>query len=66
MVGLGAVLLGGAIALGLDRVIPDAVPVQLEPSRAVTSSALVLVTAALGALASLRRIVRIDPANAIG
>lgn len=66
VVGLGAVLLGGAITLGLDRVIPDAVPVQLEPSRGVASSALVLVTAALGALASLRRIVRIDPANAIG
>lgn len=66
VVGLGAVVLGGAITLGLDRVIPDAIPVQLEPSRAVTSSALVLATAALGGLASLRRIVRIDPANAIG
>ena len=66
VVGLGAVVLGGAIAVGLDRVIPDAIPVQLEPSRAITSSLLVLVTAAVGALASLRRIVRIDPASAIG
>lgn len=65
VVGLGAVVLGGAITLGLDQVIPDAIPVQLEPSRALASSALVLVTAALGALASLRRIVRIDPADAI-
>jgi putative ABC transport system permease protein len=65
LVALGAIMLGGAIALGLARVIPDAVPVQIEAPRALTSSALLLVTAALGALASLRRIVRIDPANAI-
>jgi putative ABC transport system permease protein len=65
VVALGAVVLGGAVTLALEQVIPDAVPVQVEPSRVVTSSVLVLVTAAVGALVSLRRIVRIDPATAI-
>lgn len=65
VVALGAVVLGGTITVVLAQVIPDAVPVQVEPSRVVTSSLLVLVTAAVGALVSLRRIVRIDPATAI-
>lgn len=65
VVALGAVVLGGTITVALAQVIPDAVPVQVEPSRVVTSSLLVLVTAAVGALVSLRRIVRIDPATAI-
>jgi len=65
VVALGAVVLGGAVTFALEQVIPDAVPVQVEPSRVVTSSVLVLVTAAVGALVSLRRIVRIDPATAI-
>jgi putative ABC transport system permease protein len=65
VVALGAVVLGGAITVGLDQVIPDSVPVQLQPSRAFTSSGLLLFAAAIGALASLRRIVRIDPATAI-
>src|SRR5690606_41771765 len=65
VVALGAVVLGGAVTFALEQVIPDAVPVQVEPSRVVTSSVLVLVAAAVGALVSLRRIVRLDPATAI-
>lgn len=61
----GAVLIGGAITLGLAEVIPAAIPVQLEPSRSVASAVLVVVTGALGGLVSLRRIVRVDPATAI-
>lgn len=64
-VAVGAVVLGGAIALGLAAVIPDSIPLQLEPRRVAISTALVVVTAALGSLVSLRRVIRIDPATAI-
>ena len=60
-----AVVAGGALTLGLAQVIPDAIPVQLEPSRSVVSAVLVIATGAAGGLVSLRRIVRVDPATAI-
>jgi putative ABC transport system permease protein len=59
------VLVGGALALALARVVPATIPIELVPSRVVTSALLVVVTGALGALVSLRRIVRVDPATAI-
>ena len=61
----GAVVIGGAIALALREVIPDAIPVQFEVSRLVVSALLVVITGALGAAVSVRRIVRVDPATAI-
>lgn len=61
-----AFAIGGLIALGLAQVIPPEVPVQFEPSRAAFILIGVVVTAAIGGLLSLRRIVRIDPASAIG
>jgi putative ABC transport system permease protein len=64
-VAASAVVIGGALAVAVATVIPDQIPVQLEPSRVITSAALVVVTGALGGLVSLRRIVRIDPATAI-
>jgi putative ABC transport system permease protein len=64
-VAVGAVVLGGAIALGLAAVIPASIPLQLEPRRVLISTGLVVVTAAVGALVSLRRVIRIDPATAI-
>lgn len=65
VVAVAAIVIGGALALALAEVIPDAVPVQLEPSRVLTSAVLVLVTSAAGGLLTLRRIIRIDPAAAI-
>ncbi len=65
-VALGAFALGGAITLVLAQVIPDAVPVEFEVGRAVFIAAAVVVTSVLGALVSLRRIIRIDPASALG
>ena len=65
VVAAGAALIGGAITLALGEVITKGIPVLFEPSRVATSLALVVVTAALGGLLSLRRIVRIDPATAI-
>jgi putative ABC transport system permease protein len=62
----GAFLLGSLVTLGLAQVIPDTVPVRFEPSRGLVAGALLIITAAVGSALSLRRIVRIDPASAIG
>lgn len=61
-----AFAVGGALTLALERGIPAEVPVQLEPSRAVYVGIGLVVTSVLGSALSLRRLVRIDPASAIG
>ena len=66
VVAAGAFVLGGILTLGLLQIVPDGIPLQLEPSRAASTLASVTVAAVVGALVSLRRIVRIDPASAIG
>jgi len=66
VVALGAFALGGLLTVGLLQVVPEGIPLQLEPSRAVSTLASICVAAVVGALVSLRRIVRIDPASAIG
>ncbi len=54
--------LTGALALG----VPASVPVQFTLSRAVFTFAGITVTAVIGGLVSLRRIITVDPAAAIG
>ena len=66
VVAAGAFVLGGLLTLGLLQIVPDGIPLQLEPSRALSTLASITVAAIVGALVSLRRIVRIDPASAIG
>ncbi|MCO8126048.1 ABC transporter permease [Acidimicrobiia bacterium EGI L10123] len=66
VVAAGAFVLGGLLTLGLLQIVPDGIPLQLEPSRALSTLASITVAAVVGALVSLRRIVRIDPASAIG
>lgn len=66
LVALGAFVVGGLLTLGLERVVPADIPLILEPGRAAFTLAAVAVAAVGGALVSLRRIVRIDPASAIG
>ncbi|MFM7616878.1 MAG: FtsX-like permease family protein [Actinomycetes bacterium] len=66
VVAVVALVIGEAVALGLGAVIPREVPLLLEPSRAVTSAISVLVAALVGSAISVRRIIRIDPATAIG
>jgi len=66
LVAAGAVVAGTLVTVLLARLIPQEVPVQLEPGRMVVSGALVVMTSALGGLVTVRRIVRIDPATAIG
>lgn len=65
-VALGAFLIGGALTLGLAQIIPAAVPVQFEVGRALFIAAAVVLTSVVGALVSLRRIIRVDPASALG
>ncbi len=65
-VAVGAFAVGGLLTLGLLQVVPAGIPLQLEPSRAVTTLVSVTIASVFGGLVSLRRIVRIDPATAIG
>ncbi len=65
-VAVGAFVVGGLGTLALLQVIPDGIPLQLEPSRAVTTLVSVTIASVFGGLVSLRRIARIDPATAIG
>lgn len=62
----GAFVLGSLLSLGIAQVTPPDVPLQLVPSRAVFVAVGMFVTAVLGGAVSLRRVVRIDPASAIG
>ncbi len=57
----------GAIVMWLlTFVLPAEVPVALVPSRLVQTGVLLVVMSVLGAVVSLRRVVRVDPASAIG
>ena len=62
-----AVVIAGGLALLLDAVIPPgSIPLDISPRRIVTSAVLLLVAAVVGCAFSLRRVLRVDPASAIG
>lgn len=61
-----AYLVGAIVALGLETVIPAEVPLALTTSRALYVAAGIFAAAVVGGAISLRRIIRIDPASAIG
>jgi putative ABC transport system permease protein len=62
-----AALIGTALAVVLDLVIPPGtIPYTLLPSRVLSSVLFLLVAAVVGCAFSLRRVLRIDPASAIG
>jgi putative ABC transport system permease protein len=62
-----AAAIGVAGTLAFDRLIPaGALPFEASPSRLGSSAALLLVAAVVGCAFSLRRVLRIDPASAIG
>ena len=63
---LVAFVVGGVVAVGLDLLIPPEVPLVVTPGRAVFVAVGIFVAAVIGGAVSLRRIVRIDPASAIG
>ncbi len=56
---------GGVVIGALSLVVPSDFPFQLTPSRLVTTAVGLLLAAIAGSLASLRRVVRTDPASAI-
>ncbi len=59
--------IGAVLALILDLVIPvGSIPFTISPARLAVSGVFLVVAAALGSVFSLRRVLRIDPAEAIG
>jgi putative ABC transport system permease protein len=61
-----AFVLGGLLAVALAQVVPAGIPLELLPSRALFTLAGVLGAALVGSAISLRRIIRVDPATAVG
>jgi putative ABC transport system permease protein len=59
-------VIGGGLAYVLAAAAPPQVPLTLTPSRTVTTLVYLVICAVIGSLLSLRRVVRIDPATAIG
>jgi len=62
----GAIVLGSLLAVALAQVIPDAVPLTLTVGRFVFTAVGLIVAALIGSAISFRRIIRIDPASAVG
>lgn len=62
-----AAVIAGAVGLLLDAVIPaGAIPYELGVGRIASSVVLLLIAAVIGSAFSLRRVLKIDPASAIG
>lgn len=61
-----AVLVGAAFARAMGLVLPDGIPFLFRPETLVVSGLLTITAGVVGALFSLRRISRIDPATALG
>jgi putative ABC transport system permease protein len=67
IVTLVASVLAAAIALAMDAFIPaGAFPFEIGAGRIVTSAVTLLVASVIGCVFSLRRVLKIDPASAIG
>ena len=60
-------MIAGVAVVVLDLVIPPgSIPLYVSAARIVTSIVLMLVAAIVGSAFSLRRVLRIDPASALG
>jgi putative ABC transport system permease protein len=59
-------VLGALLAVAASFGIPPQVPIQLTPARGVEVVAGLIVMSAVGSALSLRRVVKVDPASAIG
>ena len=67
IVALIAAVVGAGCAVLLDVVVPPgAIPYQLLPSRVAISGVALVLAAIVGSAFSLRRVLRVDPASAIG
>jgi putative ABC transport system permease protein len=61
-----AFVIGSLIVVALSAALPAELPLQLTPSRFVFTAIGLVVAAIIGSAISLRRVIRIDPASAIG
>lgn len=61
-----AFVVGALLALAAAAALPAGVPLQLTPSRFVSTFIGLLVAAVLGSAVSLRKVLKVDPASAIG
>jgi putative ABC transport system permease protein len=62
-----AAVIAGTLVVLLDLLLPPgSIPLLITPSRIILSTVLLLVAAVLGCSFSLRRVLRVDPASAIG
>jgi putative ABC transport system permease protein len=66
LIAAGALAIGGALTVALANVMPETIPFALEPGRVAFTAVGLVVTALVGSAISFRRIVRIDPAAAVG
>jgi len=67
VVALFAAVVASGFALLLDAALPPgAIPYQLLPSRLIVSTVSLVIAAVVGSAFSLRRVLRVDPATAIG
>ena len=66
VIAIGAMALGSLLAVGLSQVIPATVPLSLSVGRFAFTALGLIVMALIGSAISFRRIVRIDPASAVG
>ncbi len=65
-ISIGALAVGFALSLAFVALLPPELPIRLEPSRLLQIAVGTIVTAVLGSLFTARRLLRIDPASAIG
>jgi putative ABC transport system permease protein len=62
-----AAVIAGVLVVVIDLLIPPgAIPLSISPSRIAGSIALMLFAAVIGSAFSLRRVLRVDPASALG
>ncbi len=65
-ISLVALVLGLVLSFGFTSLLPVNLPVRVEPSRLLQIGIGVVLTSLIGSLFSLRRVLSIDPAEAIG
>jgi putative ABC transport system permease protein len=63
---ISAVIIGAVAARAVGLILPDDIPFLFRPETLVVSGILTVLAGVLGAVLSLRRISRIDPATALG
>jgi putative ABC transport system permease protein len=67
VIAITAAVIGSAFAVLLDAVLPPGtIPYQLLPTRVIVSCGSLVLAAIVGSAFSLRRVLRVDPASAIG